>query len=417
MVCSKRRAWEMCTEKQRGNLTSVKSTLLLANPEDCVAEKLVDHRDYSRHTHFNDGLYSPTTCARDFTSLYSKPITDIHPDYRITSHQSKTQLHSVRSKNQHSSLSMYPSPVYRTVKWNTDTQSSFVSINDSPVNEEHDDNCWCESCATARYNARLGLVFKHLEPNPPPAIDRPVCFHSNIAKFCNQCTMTPQLNDVSCGSSKGVIPLLITSEMVTSGTNLTLPQASKCHLKNTIEKKPQCDTYGNRNCFAKAWLDHKYTVSSGNISCGKTCPWSLSKHDAKRKILYNEGISDDATKQLCVMHKKHIPQHDINERTSSKLSMGGRCYREKYDNYIPYSHNVNSKYHQNCTQETLSYKRSYVLNNVRDDGCHPLELEPLVVRQGSAGVCFTRSRCINMPKKLLTSEKNIEAFLSPKCTR
>lgn len=423
LVCSKRSVWEAYTEPQRGSRTSVKPALLLANHRDLenpsIAEKLVEHRDYSRHTYFNN---APNNTAA-FTSRFYKPTKNIHPDYPITSQQSKPQLHSFHSKNQQPSFSVYPSHVDPTVKWSTNTQSSFVSVDDSQVNEQHDYNCWCESCITARSSAGLGAAFKPARPNTSPALGRSVIFHNNIVTFCNRCTMTPRLNDVSCGSSKCVVSPLITTEAGTSDTNLNTPQSPKSCRQNSILKKPQCDNYKNLTCFAKAWLDHKLTKScvDNQSSCGNTEPtkcYRRSVCDPKRKMLYNEGISDDVAKQLCVTHKEHPPMHDINERTCSGLSIGRRFHRDKSDNYIPYSHKVNSKYHQNCKQEQpLVRKRSYVLNGVSDDECRTLRLESLVFRKVSAGACFSNSRCISLPKKLLTSEKNIEAFLKPKCPR
>lgn len=463
---NKRRVWEIHTEPRRGNRTSLKPTLLLGSPEDSVAEKLVEYHDHSRHTYHNNMPNNTATDPRDINPWFCKPINNNHPDFLTTSHQSKTQLHSLHSKtrlpalflntelqsfqsknrahafhanNKQSSLSVYPSLVDPTVKWNTDIQSNFVSIDDSQVNEQHDYNCWCESCSTARRSAGLGLNFKYLTPTPSPAFDRPVFFRDNIVTFCNQYTMTPRLNDVSCGSSQCAIPLLITTDVGTSGTIPNTPQSSKSCRQNSILKKSQYDAYKDLNRFAKAWLDHRLTVSyvDDSSSNGKPKPTQCYpqsaclkspnnnvlpctlQSDSTRKMLYNEGISDEVAKQLCVMHKNHPPVHDINEGTSSRLSIGGRCYRDKSDNYIPYSHNVNSKYHQNCKKELhpLIHKRSYVLRGLKDDECRNLEFEPLVLKKSSAGVCLTHSRCISLPKRLLTSERNIEAFLKPKCIR
>lgn len=466
LVPSKRRVWEMNTEPRRGSRTSLKPTLLLGSPEDSVAEKLVEHHDHSGHTYHNNVPNNIATDQRDFNPWFCKPINNNHPDFLITSHQSKTQLRLLRSKtrlpslflntelqsfqsktrarafhakNQQSSLSVYPSLVDPTVKWNTNIQSSFVSIDDSQVNEQHDDNCWCESCTTARRSAGFGLNFKSLAPTLSPAFDRSVFFRDNIVTFCNQCTMTPRLNDVSCGSSQCAIPLLITTDVGTSGTILNTPQSSKSCRRNSILKKSQYDACEDLNRFTKSWLDHRLPAPHvDDSSCnGKTKPTKCYPRSAclqssnnnvapctlesgsNRKMLYNEGISDEVAKQLCVIHKKHPPVYDINEETCSRLSIGGRCYRDKSDNYIPYSHNVNSKYHQNCKKEVqpLMHKRSYVLRGLKDNECRNFEFEPLVLKKSSAGVCLTHSRCISLPKRVLTSERNIEAFLKPKCIR
>lgn len=463
--CSKRRVWEG-TEPPRDSYTWLKPTLLLANSEDSVAEKLVEQ---SEHSYLNKVSNRTANHRSEFASRLSTPIKNLHPDYLNTSHQSKTpqqslqlktklpslllktQLQSLQSKtraysfntnNRLTSLPVYQSLVDPTVKWKANIPPSFVSVDDSQGNEQHDDNCWCESCTIARYRAGIGLDSKPVpvhKPTPTPTFNRPIFFHDKIVTFCNRCTMTPRLNDVSCGSSKCVFPLLITTEMGTSSTILNTPQPSKSCRQNSILKKPQCDTYEDLSCFAKTWLDHKSLPSCVDDSnCnGRTKPTKCYPRSAylqslnnnmitckvetdasKRKMLYNEGISDDVAKQLCVMHKKHPPTYDFHQRTCSRLSIGGKCYRDSSDNYIPYSHNINSKYHLNCKKELpLMRKRSYVLRGVTNDECHTLKLEPLMLKRDSAGVCLTRSRCISLPKKLLTSEKNIEAFLKPKWTR
>lgn len=443
LVRSKRRVWEGNTEPRRGSRASLKPKLLQSNPEDNVAEKLVDHCDHSRHTYLDN-----VPNSREFTSWFRKPTKNLQPDCLITSHQSNTQFQTFRlktgaqpfyAKNRLPSLPIYPSLVDPTVKWNANMPSCFVSVDDSQVNDQHDDQCWCETCTKARYRAGLGLDVNSLQISPSPVFGRPVFFHDNIVTFCNQHTMTPRLNDVSCGSSKSVVPPLITTQVGPSGTDLNRPQSSKSCRQNSILKKPQCDTYQDLSCFSKAWLDHKVTVSCDDDDClvekakpTKCCPRSVCllslnddtktcklEPDGNRKMLYNEGISDDVAKKLCVMHKKHSPTNNYQIMCSSRLSIGSRCFRNSSDNYIPYSHILNSKYHQNCKKEVepLVPKRSCVFHGFRDDECRNLELEPLVLKKTSAGACAARSRCISLPKKLLTSEKNIEAFLKPKCTR
>lgn len=442
LVCSKRRVWEGCTQPRRGSRTSLKPTLLQANPEDNVAEKLVEHCDRSRHTYPNNAPNS-----REFASWFRRPIKNIQPDCLITSHQSKPQMLSFQSKtgaypfyskNRIPSHPMYPSLVDPTVKWNANMPTSFVSVDDSQEDDQHDDYCWCPSCTKARHRVGLSLDYQSLKMSPSPTFDRPVFFRDNIVTFCNQHTMTPRLNDVSCGSSKCAIPVLFTAEVGTSGPDLNAPQSSKTCRQNSILKKSKCDTYQDVTCFAKAWLDHKLSLScddddgsNGKAKPTKCCPRPVcllnddtltneQEPDANRKMLYNEGISDDVAKEFCVMHRKHSPKNDLSQRIgSSRLSVGAKCYRNSSDNYIPYSHNINSKYHQNCKKEVqpLMRKRSCVFHGFRDDECRTLEIEPLVLKNTSAGACTTRSRCISLPKKLLTSEKNIEAFLNPKCIR
>lgn len=461
LVRSKRHVWESCTESLRGSRTSLKPTLLPAKLEDSVAEKLVEHRNYASHTYPNNVPIDTGTHPREFSSWFRGPTKNIHPDYVITSHQSSTQLPSIQSKTQlhslllktqlqsfqsktqlHSlqtksplpSLPVYMSVLEPTVKWNADVQSSFIRVENPQVNEQHDDNCWCESCTNARYRAGHGLDLLVPRPTTSPATDRQTFFRDNIVTFCNQYTMTPCLNDAACGSSKSVVPRLVTTEVGTSGTTRNRPQSSKSRRRNSILKKTHYDNYEDLRCFEKALFDQKLTISctddsssngrTTNICPSSTCLRSLNNtyqvtkgsDEHKRKMLYNEGISDDVAKQFCVMHKKHPPTRDLNQRTCSRLSVGGRCYRDSSDNYIPYSHNKDSKYHRNCKEQPLPLVRgrSYILRGVTDDECHTLELRPLVVKRSSAGACSMRSRCISLPRKLLTSEKNIEAFLMPK---
>lgn len=352
--------------------------------------------------------------TREFASYYRGPTRYLEPPYSITSHTNR-----VYSPKALQLIPAYPSlvpvpqwcPYYRQMpEQNSET--------DLMMGRKY--NCRCVECHSADCPARTNGKF------------RPRRIKDNIMTFCDQCTMTPNLNDVSCGT-----PTPSTVQRVTSTGAAAPCDAAESGARDHLGKLKiyeMCNKLGTYTPMSI--LKKGYNTDPLNNDCRNTKIQEVvneseplksisvqyfynKKEDddggsyihSTRKNLYNEGISDVALKFPSVPKKdpRAPPATPAPVRSKSRVQIDGFSTS---DVHIPHSHRTESRYHKHCADMSAEQPKNLALvSSTRISPCKICSLKQTKQQQ---------QRNIKLPKKVLTSEKLTDTSIiktKAHCTR
>lgn len=331
----------------------------------------------------------------------------------------------------------YPSLVQQTLRWNPTVESSSISQSDLDESRYH---CLCAECTTSTCPSRKSSS----------SALRQSIFRDNIMTFNNQCTMTTRVNDACCGICRGVPPLLSTHDAAVAVCySVDKPDdleydVESCSLKCPIPILKKQDNF-SKWCQERDWCNEKCDLEHEavrdtdtadyemcvfkNTKCNTTKPRDRSENRNAdmhvkpiRKMLYNEGISDEVASNClhppppsCSLPRPYSPRPTT---TCNHLPASPKYYDEfeEQETYIPYSHR-SSKYHHDCKRTPSTI---YMMDSKLYDRRPDLdEIGHLMNCSGSVKKALTKkymttsnNQCIQLPKRVLTSEKDIEAFIT-----
>lgn len=362
---------------------------------------------------------------KEFPSYYSAPSPIFELPHSLLSHTLAMPTHP-----KHDPVTMYPS-ITQDLRWSPYVETTTMSQTDTAL------KCRCDKCRTANCPNKISSV-SNKSPNQ---------FKDNIVTYTNQQTMTTTLVDASCGpNTYSYIPLTYSPETIDAavtasdiavrdpGDRICVP-FSKCPAVPILKNKSKAIMYKGCADPDRCWerecqmrFDHRHKperdIDNSEVYCDpssmksmkclkpkkkKSCGQTANTYppcDRNRKILYNEGISD--TIPTCSPTRTPCSEAD-SECGRTFFNRWNSCIDD--EEVIPYSHKK-SKYHQDCKKSHNSPSKHCELRQ-------PPELKPLfncppVIRRQYTrrpSQSTYRSQCINLPRKMLTSEKDIEAFI------
>ncbi|CAH2108712.1 unnamed protein product [Euphydryas editha] len=244
-------------------------------------------------------------------------------------------------------------------------------------------------------------------------------FKDNIVKFSDMSTMTRHVTDSGCGTC--------TSASTTDNSNVSIPpdfnindvfrvQTSQT---DTIIPTPILKTPDNKNNFdhilrkdmgyqGRADLGNTTTVCNDydNLLKYYTKPLkNRSNFEDSGRVLFNEGTDGSITNNT-------LPDFSLSARRIKSQAKFNNCHRPHRTNkrlgkktVIPYNHQTNSKYHYDCKESNNIY------NAKNQEDLNYLAISPMMkpARHDTPS--------IRLPKRVLTSERNIEAFLDKRPTK
>ncbi|XP_028166647.1 uncharacterized protein LOC114357299 [Ostrinia furnacalis] len=368
--------------------------------------------------------------SRDFAASFKCATRDTDPPQFATSHKSRPE------PRRRTTIPTYPSLV-QSLRWSPYVEVSSPESSHTNLLEEHPKfNCKCESCSVKNCPSRVSSV----------GTLKPVAFKDNIMTFSDRCTMTPRLNDACCGvctpipttpkMSDVCVPPEIAvrdTETVTHFPNMYTNEscAPIPILKRPEYSQPAC-TYGycgHATGHVPVGIRQEAVRDTdiGEDYCEPIKPKSLKnffkfkkKHEQPhcmpeygRAVIYNEGISDMVANKCTIpIPPIRVPSPVAINRESSKVSVRSktRCYLDN-DDGIPYAHRSESRYHHSCKKPNL--RPSYHCCDA-DEVRHLVE-SPKIVRKTftstSRPARSYRVPSISLPRKVLTSEADIESYI------
>ncbi|CAH0581668.1 unnamed protein product [Chrysodeixis includens] len=351
----------------------------------------------------------------EFTSYSHEPMTypTSHPTSHPTSYDDPPHSPSPYANRvpvQEQVLSAYPSIVEQP--WCPYAPSSTVSEIDLVVG--HDYICKCGKCTTRNCPARSASKGRILK--------------DNIMTFCDRYTMTQKVNDTGSGRTPtpskpesyedyfpdGRCPPSLVAVRGANGKLHLHEMYSRKGRPVPILKKCCNDPYYDYNSSSARETTNNYYDDEvldvkplGSRPTKYLVPERVLPDDidiVSRINIYNEGISDRIANKFPMVPKKAPSPPDCS-RTSSST----KCKSE--NNYIPYSHRSDSKYHTCCKKP---HDKPYVGDEFSKK--HPpapnpktVTKKPIPVFTKSCKRCKEPPRCIKLPKKVLTSEKVMDA--------
>lgn len=329
-------------------------------------------------------------------------------------------------------------PMVQSLRWHPYVETS--SIEDlSYTDQEPGRNCRCANCTrkSSPKNSRLSssstLRF---------GLNR-----NNIMTFTDVYTMTPRVTDAGCGSSivstTRVSGVSAKSSVAVRDTQASTDNEQVRHppaccptliLKDTRRLCPyndlnpngtycseECDTprtYSGRERDVLDDCDVPPRVSSirsffrSRRKKKEPVSEEYTRSNTNGKLIYNEGISDRALRR-CPLLPCAVPSDEdmgeSNGAATARSKVALRLYEDE-GHQIPHSHRYNvSRYHRNC-----KHSRSKVY--MHDDGLmfrtipESPRIPPKRVVYKSIKNSY-RSPSIKLPKKVLTSDMNIEEYV------
>ncbi|KAJ8730483.1 hypothetical protein PYW08_001896 [Mythimna loreyi] len=323
--------------------------------------------------------------TREFASYYRGPTRYLEPPYSITSHTNR-----VFAPKALQVIPAYPSLV-PAPQWCPYYRQMPEQISETDLMVDRTYNCRCAECRSADCPAKSHGRF------------RPRRIKDNIMTFCDQWTMTPNLNDVCCGTP---IPSTVNYPGVSEQYDETLPVGGHemnklgAYAPVPILKKGYVADTANNDCCKTLYQEEvdedeppksisvQYFYNKKEEDDRSSCTHST------RKNLYNEGISDVVLKFPSVPKKE--PRAAASPASArSKARVSSEDTTSSMD--IPHSHRSESRYHKNCAD----------LSSDEPDKHHMLVSSPRIV---PCKICSRKrvkqqQRNIKLPKKVLTSEK------------
>lgn len=342
----------------------------------------------------------------------------------------------------------YPSLV-QNIRWSPSIEMYFDES--GPEMEEDQFNCRCHKCKMDRCQSKDNRSFT---------------FKDNIMRFTDNSTMTSQLVDSSCEAYTPLNRTPRTSKVNISTSDIDITERVQKQISPTypipILKKLDYDTcryrtyanemrpHENVNLHEKAIRDfHKCnvyeilpkTISKEECSHDPDTTRDKARNDGSlrrsmykdgsescRKNIYNEGISDSIVETNiprylgCPVHRqapmKHPTRKDLNLFHGTNRQLQRKDHSRLNDKYfgetpdkdlgIPFAYRIQSKYHNDCRDSVKKVDFRY------DDDFR----RGLFVTDGIQGTIQSKRLLLcnrqtaKFPKKVLTSERDIDAFVS-----
>ncbi|KAG6459814.1 hypothetical protein O3G_MSEX011623 [Manduca sexta] len=336
----------------------------------------------------------------EFTSYYYGSQYN-HPKYSLTSHAAYTP-----QRRKCPTISSYPSVV--GLRWNSNLETSSVEDSQTDINN-HTFTCKCENCRM-KYCRSKNPSLNTLKPT----------FKGNIMTFSDKETMTPKLRDACAACSSPSIPRMSNVSVTASCTRDIQAGGPfvECDpipilKKQNLYKCERCGYRKEKNIDIIQQPERDIDICDGYQECVK--PRSIKsifkrrrekrcEVEPPRKTLYNEGIDDIVAGRCPLTPTVVVPPMELNSE-SSRVSIPSRAIPNRLG--IPYSHRTQSKYHNTC-------KRSASRLKCNDDD----ELKHLVASPKVLQRCYTSKPVkhlklpnIKLPRKVLTSERDIESYV------
>ncbi|CAK1540825.1 unnamed protein product [Leptosia nina] len=243
-------------------------------------------------------------------------------------------------------------------------------------------------------------------------------YKDNIMRFSDISTMTPCLNDAACGPP---IEASHSSSISLSMSNVAVRDEPEPQVRFTPSPTVRSidddasfnfDYYEQRpveitECYDEVYQRGaiEYTKSRRTIlpKCSNLNEIG-EKFTEPRKNLYNEGISDTIAENFSGRCPLTNRIQISEKRGYSKTSVFGKNAE------IPFAHRNRSKYHSDCKTELK--KKPLRCGVLRKEEVR-LAAEPKAMRfcqPGATDRCDVQP-CIRMPRKVLSSERNIDSFI------
>lgn len=379
----------------------------------------------------------PDCCpVRDFAASFRSATRNSTPPQFTTSHKICPEM------RQRTTLPTYPLLVNQSLRWNPYVEMSSAENSQTNIipEEKPKNNCRCKSCSVRNCPSRV----------TSSGTLKPVRFKDNIMTFSDQFTMTPRLNDACCGVCTPIpatprvsdvcVPPEVAVRHTETVTHFPLMYTHQSCAPIPILKRPDLD----QSACAYGYCGHTTghvpvgirqeavrDTDMGEDYCEPIKPKSLKNFlkfrkklddqphcmpEYGRKIIYNEGICDTVANN-CPMPPISVPPPINIIRESSRVAIKNQCYIDTEDG-IPYAHRSESRYHHSCKKPDL--RPVYHLSDA-DEVRHLVESPKIVRKKFTSRVMRNiRTPAICLPRKVLTSEPDIESYIdqereSPVC--
>ncbi|CAG9579120.1 unnamed protein product [Danaus chrysippus] len=364
----------------------------------------------------------PNETSREFGSYFSncrglKDESD--PFHTMTSHTSTIPIPK-------RIIPTYPSMV-QAIRWCPKIERSKSTYSADSMTDSGDDDanfkCRCRKCKMRHCRGKVNSNSK------------PKCFKDNIVIFTDNSTMTPHVQDTGCGSHSPIAPTSATSD-VSIGTSESIPiehDFSQTYRAAPIPilKKPQVNrTMRESVRDTKIMIPKKPTKIFKKRSEGLICPNNSdesSGFEYGRKVIYNEGISDSlksgqSRRSTPTRSPARTPSRTPTrtptrvqspvrvKRNESKSSVGSKVADKEAT--IPFAHRERSRYHSDCRHSISKTYRCEIDDHLQGTKS-PKDFRKTVTSDASRR---SPSPPIQLPKRVLTSERDIEAFVDKRKT-
>ncbi|CAH0714731.1 unnamed protein product, partial [Brenthis ino] len=314
---------------------------------------------------------------------------NVSPNYKKKSHSSPIPTPAVAT---------YPSLV-ENIRWNPyiDTCSEDSQFD----NRAEDVSYICDLCKNEYCHAQ-----DYLADNK-----KSFAFKDNIMRFSDNSTMTWMLNDIGCGVRTPIAPTPNTSKVSISTSNIAVRDQSMTSVSQTTPPAPilkngkkyrgqvsfdsQCAMYNDYERLLKSVK--KETVNPKNVE-------NFANYGYYRKKLYNEGTPYSIARELIRFPLTSIQIRSLTKLNKPRHRITPKGIRDK-KTVIPYAHTVHSKYHNTCNNCFPNSNHSFDLNDIASKDV-----------KNKAILC-ERTPSIRLPKRVLTSERYIDAFMDKRTSK
>ncbi|CAH2217784.1 jg1175 [Pararge aegeria aegeria] len=386
--------------------------------------------------------------ARLMMELVKNPINISRDDelYLLSKENESIPAHAMTALAP--SISKRIIPTYPTLiqnpRWKC-SDETYSPHSQTELEEDQQFRCKCHKCKMKQCQNR-----EDLQENI-----KSFTFKDNIMRFTDKSTMTPKLIDAYCEACRPLNRTPKTSDAYISTSDTDVRAAVSIQKTPTkpapILKKRQCD-----NCFSYHKYNDEKNVCSSVVSYDEAVRDTHKYNDYEkllsympkreiadslchinrgnarvdetfRKNLYNEGISDSIADTTIskfsgcstrLQPPTKCPIKDFSrfhgsirpsiKRDYSKVSY--KCDVEK-KSVVPFAHRVQSKYHYGCKKSVKKVDFQYE-ECVRHEAAVSNETKCRIPRlaQVSRVLLCDRPKS-KLPKKLLTSERDIDSFV------
>ncbi|CAB3238855.1 unnamed protein product [Arctia plantaginis] len=355
--------------------------------------------------------------SNEFGSSYR--ATSRYGPFSITSHTNRL-FNSKTVKQDVKRLPSFVSQVQNCVRLDVTTSQS----SPTETGNKSTFTCKCKTCTNPRCPSKIYNK-------------KQIVFDGNVQTFCDGITMTSKLVDAECDGGPlcsktdcGVNTTILTTIETDESTQVQEP--IYCRPITVTEKSTSSlqFEYAYRRAKPKFYDETVPKVNTGcqcvtsdvereepkqSLQCffRRNEPMSIESNYKETisgvKNLYNEGISEDFVDQgtdSCTVAKIKMPRCKESKCCSSRP-------------HIPFSHRHYSKYHHNC-----KHPKEFQYGNEEDDMPvrHCADLCPRYMRKPCGRHCppIRTMPSIRLPKRVLTSDRNIDDFVNksrcyPKC--
>lgn len=336
------------------------------------------------------------------TSQYSRDESTVGSIYRKPSTKSsRTDKFPVCKRN----FTTYPSLVQQCLRWSpsidTFSEDSQTDTSCTGRFKCKCNNCKMNNCLACKQMDTIQYSFK-----------------DNIVKFSDMSTMTRNVIDSGCGtytpastrdnSNVSIAPSDVILKNVlriqTSQTDTVFPTS----ILKTDNKNNVYHIFGKDKKYGeRAYFENTRTVFNDydNLLKGYTkSRQKVSDVEESRRFPVNEGINgfitNNTLQDISLRNRKIKSQMKFDH--CHRPHRVNKCFDKK--TVIPHTHQTNSKYHNDCKEP----------NDVHNVKIHE-DLNELVVSSILKPVRNDAS--IRLPKRVLTSERDIEAFMEKRPTK